>query len=487
MGFSRTRESLRAKQRCVTACKPCKRLVNSCKQRGGIEESSKFRSVLKLVFAGLLLLRLSYLYGKNTEHHKNWLQTRSQVTHTRNCSAVNAVLPDEEALKIQKEKYTIVVSTYNRDNELIKNVDHWLSCPHVHEVQIVWHNPLRDLPDLLVDVEKEHNCSTPRLVIRKQKEDQLSNRFRTPAKAFATDAVFNIDDDAVLDCRLMTQAFMQWRKLGEDALVGFEPRQIDWTDETGQGYQWWASCTEDDCKYNTLWPTKGAFLHRKFYKLYWSKTYGSVRKLVDTYFTGEDILMTFVHFHHYYAKHKKAPPILSVQAVSDFTRNYLDKTDRFSPLQKLAHLPEVIFYKTGIAEATSLGARSSWYRARVTGAIGKLAQKIASPQVIPPMIDHWYFVNSDGLNGFFVKLPCAKPELFQSLTCSTKVSLTVLNTTDAELLCLLIVLLSFSCCYACYLIQQHRAETHAFEEIRARKVSAASPLEAELRSIPVEV
>mmetsp|Transcript_4048 Transcript_4048/g.4698 ORF Transcript_4048/g.4698 Transcript_4048/m.4698 type:complete len:475 (+) Transcript_4048:329-1753(+) len=451
----------------------------ACKKWCGRMQSSKVFNLCKWIFAGIFLLRISYLYGRNSENHEHWLHTKSRLQKSKNCSAV---LSKEETKKIAKDRYTIVVSTYSRDNELIKNVDHWLSCPALHEVHVIWHNPNRDVPELLLNVEKENACATPRLKIRKQTQDMLSNRFRTPKDGFATEAVFNIDDDAVIDCRLMTSAFKEWKRLGDDSLVGFEPRQIDWIEASGQGYTWWSSCTQDECKYNTLWPTKGAFLHRKFYNLYWTKEYLEVRKLVDKYFTGEDILMTFIHFHHYYKKKQTNPPILCVQAVTDFTRHYLDKTDRFSPMEKIAHLPEVVFYKTGIAEATSLGARSSWYRNNVVSAIGKLANEIATPMLLPPMTEQWYFVKSDGVNGFLVDLPCATPELFDSLTCSTKVSLTVLNTTDAELFCLAIVFLLVGFCYGCYKLLQHRAKVMHFEEIRARKISVASPVEAEIHT-----
>lgn len=451
--------------------------------------------LLSVIFSVLLLIRLSYLYGRNQEHHSNWYKTNGMKLAKKNCSKINALgakSPERneqlnaEMEDIAKNKYTIVVSTYNRDNELVKNVDHWLSCPHLHQVQVVWHNPNREPPALLTQIEKEHNCSSPNLLVRKQMVDMLSNRFRAPKNGFQTDAVFNIDDDAVIDCRMMTAAFKQWQKLGPDSMVGFEPRQIDWNG-SGQGYTWWAACLENQCKYNTLWPTKGSFLHKKFYQIYWSKKYSKVRKLVDNYFTGEDILMTFIHFHNYYDRTKENPPILSVQATTNFERSYLDKTDRFNTMQKIAHLPEVVIFKTGIGEATSLGARSSWHRSKITESIGALARKIASPMVVPPMTESWYFVDNHGLSGYYVDLPCNKPELLPALTCSTKVSLTVLNTTDAELMCLVILVIGLLFCYGCYKLQKHRAKVMAFEEIRARKVSVVNPMEANLKTIPTNI
>eukprot|EP01048_Picozoa_sp_COSAG05_P034439 COSAG05_NODE_14395_length_398_cov_0.652174_1_plen_106_part_01 len=42
--------------------------------------------------------------------------------------------------------YTVVISTFNRDKELLRNTEHWLSCDGVQDVQIVWHDPHRVPP-----------------------------------------------------------------------------------------------------------------------------------------------------------------------------------------------------------------------------------------------------------------------------------------------------------------------------------------------------
>ena len=61
----------------------------------------------------------------------------------------------------------------------------------------------------------------------------------------------------------------------------------------GQGYAWDSSC-KGDCPYNTLWATKGAFLHRKYYESFWNAEYSKLREAVNAAVTGEDLLMSAV-------------------------------------------------------------------------------------------------------------------------------------------------------------------------------------------------
>ena len=37
--------------------------------------------------------------------------------------------------------YTIILSSFNRIDALNVSLRHWRRCPHVKEIQIVWHNP----------------------------------------------------------------------------------------------------------------------------------------------------------------------------------------------------------------------------------------------------------------------------------------------------------------------------------------------------------
>lgn len=424
----------------------------------------------------------------------------TKTFHERHCSWFSSQLQsfkdkkDFKTLLPGSQTYTLVVSTFFRDEELVKNVDHWLSCPNVNQVQIVWHDPHREPPELLQQMEEEYDCTDEipenlrdlenhfnfrRLDVRRQTENLLTNRFRVPEGGFNTNAVFNIDDDAVIDCRLMSAAFEQWKKLGDSALVGFEPRQINWLGGDDQGYTWYASCEQTSCEYNTLWPTKGAFLHKSIYDQYFEEEYSSARDLVDTYLTGEDILMTYVHFSSHLKKDSQPPPILAIQATHDFKRQYYSFSSRFSYFRKFQLIPEFISDLLYIDEINSLGLRSSWSRGHITSAIGELAEGLRrelsetqkSFAVVPPMVNSWFFLSSN-LEGKTEQNVCNNEELFEALRCTTYASLQPLSTRDAKIFSIPLWIGVFGGIAACWTRHKRRQELH-FNEVRQRKVSGA--------------
>ena len=78
----------------------------------------------------------------------------------------------ETRLNLQKNSYAIVISTFARDEALLAVLPHWLSCPNVSSVNIVWHNPGREPVARL----KKLGTRYPRLHILQQQVDRLSNR-----------------------------------------------------------------------------------------------------------------------------------------------------------------------------------------------------------------------------------------------------------------------------------------------------------------------
>jgi len=155
----------------------------------------------------------------------------------------------QEASK--QQGFTIVVSTFRRDASLVENVGHWLTCGAVVQgVQIIWHDPDRRPPPAVVRLEAD-----PRVRIVRQRSNRLTNRYRIDFDA-AADAVFSVDDDVAIDCRLLSEAYKVWRP---ERMVGFAPRKLDiaadtwrrsvafwdpgasgWTPEAG--YDWYSAC-----------------------------------------------------------------------------------------------------------------------------------------------------------------------------------------------------------------------------------------------------
>jgi hypothetical protein len=195
--------------------------------------------------------------------------------------------------------FTPIVSVYDRLEVLNITLHHWVLCPHVSELHVVWHNPDLEVPPHFAHLGA---LGTP-VHVRHHPDNKLTNRFKQPGAdtpaSFASGALFSVDDDVVIDCQLLTAAFKLWctqEVAGRPALVGFEPRLFDVvSDEPAQpqGYSWAAAC-KGDCAYNTLWATKGAFLHAHFYEAFWQPRYAHIRAAVDSWVTGEDMLMSAV-------------------------------------------------------------------------------------------------------------------------------------------------------------------------------------------------
>ena len=225
--------------------------------------------------------------------------------------------PDSSPEDIAQNSFTIVVSTFARDDILLSNLPHWLACNNVSEVLVVWHNPKRDVIPKLRRLEQVYS----RLTVLQQTTDRLSNRYLEGYR-FKTEAVFSVDDDEWYSSAILHTAFQVWKQHSGEAMVGFSPRHINYAvgserEHSGMGYVHNGVCKHDlrggkgtPCgHYNTLFVTKGGFLHTRFYKAYFTPAWDKPRAAVDEWSTAEDILMAAVHA-------SLASPSLSAAAVA---------------------------------------------------------------------------------------------------------------------------------------------------------------------------
>jgi hypothetical protein len=180
------------------------------------------------------------------------------------------------------EGFTIVLNTYSRDACIEELVPHWLSC-NPRQLRVVWNDVGRPLPDF---INMASLNSSGVLVIDKHVSRNVTNRFM-PFE-YQTRAIFNIDDDITYSCSDLWTAYAQWNAQPK-RVVGFanSVRLIDGREP--RGYYM------DDAHYNAIFVSKGAFLHRHYYDLYFSDSFATFRDEVNLRGTGEDILMSFVH------------------------------------------------------------------------------------------------------------------------------------------------------------------------------------------------
>jgi len=125
--------------------------------------------------------------------------------------------------------------------------------------------------------------------------NKLTNRFRP--RQFVTNAVFSVDDDLVYGCDAMATAFQVWSK-NPQRPVGFAPRLIHEDMATKNvGYEWNGAFHK--WKADTVFITKGAFVHKDLLTEYFTQQYEDLRHEVDQHITGEDILFSFMYAHNH--------------------------------------------------------------------------------------------------------------------------------------------------------------------------------------------
>lgn len=333
---------------------------------------------------------------------------------------------------LNNDKFTILLSTFNRDRDLILHLDHWLQCSNVEQILVIWHNPDRDVPEFVQNTVNEYNCESEnvdheswksvfcedctkatcpkqRVLIKKQTTNDITNRFKIDDFDLKTAAVFSIDDDLVLDCRLVSKGFEKWKELGEDSFVGFEPRLYNWYETKGPGYVFHEACNKErKCRYNSLFATKGSFLHHKYLNFFFDEEFRVVRAKAREYVTGEDLLMCFVHF-------KKSSELSETGSEGvvrvlhvgrPFKKKFHYFDERLEQLKNLGLLNVSIGRKKKYElDSVALTSRSKQHRPEITRLIGDLAMNTfginkSAPLSLPlklPREQHlWTFVEANG-------------------------------------------------------------------------------------------
>ncbi|KAI5694116.1 hypothetical protein M8J75_010856 [Diaphorina citri] len=177
----------------------------------------------------------------------------------------------------QREQFTIIILTYERDQVLINSLSRLNNLPYLNKVVVVWNSvqpPREDLrwPDIGVPV----------VVVRTNTND-LNNRFK-PYDVIETEAVLNMDDDVYLRHDEIMFAFRVWREQ-RDRIVGFPGRYHAW-DQNNQGGWLYNS--------NYSW---AAFIHTYYLYEYTHVMPQAIRDLVAEEMNCEDIAMNFLVSH----------------------------------------------------------------------------------------------------------------------------------------------------------------------------------------------
>jgi len=183
-----------------------------------------------------------------------------------------------------REQFTVVMLTYEREEVLMKAVQHLKGIPHLNKLLVVWNSPSD--PD---DTLQWPDIGVPVEVIRTRR-NSLNNRF-IPYEQIETEAVLSIDDDAHLRHDEILFGFRVWRE-SRDQIVGFPGRFHAWNSRDNK----WNYNSNHTCELSMVL-TGAAFVHKYYMYLYTYWMPAEIRETVDEFINCEDIAINFLVSH----------------------------------------------------------------------------------------------------------------------------------------------------------------------------------------------
>lgn len=216
--------------------------------------------------------------------------------------------PDAGAAAGHRAGLTVVISTYKQPACLKLVIDHLQTCSDtlVAEIRVNWfEGAATSVPDPYNNHSNNNNTSNNNSsmipVIYDVWPDKLSYRFHP--RDFVTDAVFSADVDRLYSCEALQLAYDTWCSVASVAIsdgdstvvttaVGFHPRHLTPKRmyRAGESYR----RPRTDFIHNTVFTTQGGVVHKDAYEIFFHDRYESLRRFVDEYVTGEDILMSWI-------------------------------------------------------------------------------------------------------------------------------------------------------------------------------------------------
>ncbi len=136
---------------------------------------------------------------------REWMRTSRMRCATAN---IHQHLMERGAAKkeedAEEDQFTLLINTWRRNECLLQSVEHYLRCPAVAQIRVIWSDPIEDVPDELVSVQQ--SVGKDRLAFDEYKDDKLTNRYKWNDE-WRTEAIFQTDDDIKHSCGLVTNTF----------------------------------------------------------------------------------------------------------------------------------------------------------------------------------------------------------------------------------------------------------------------------------------
>lgn len=254
----------------------------------------------------------------------------------KNTDILHKQMENDDYNNGNNDQFTVLINTWERNECLIKSVEHYLKCDNIAQIRIIWSDPNHDIPSYLRSLKLKNNNNN-KLIFDEYKDDLLTNRFKYNTE-WITNGIFQTDDDIMFSCQLLSNTFKLWQLI-PDYMIGFAPRQPDneYTqksnispnnlDTNKQFYSWDHGFTQ--CKYSLLFTTLGGFMHKKYYKLYTEyddinnhkNGWKIIKDSVNGNITAEDISMSL--FYSFVSNNNKPPITVVVPESNMFIKDFL--------------------------------------------------------------------------------------------------------------------------------------------------------------------
>lgn len=187
------------------------------------------------------------------------------------------------------EKYTMRINTFRRNEDLKKIIRHYVNCPNIDAIQIVW-SDLENKPPPLKFFELDINNEVS-VLFEMQHRDSLNNRFNA-LLPIGTETVYSTDDDVIISCKDMTLGFKIWLN-SRAPMVGFSRRLHGRDPMSGKHHYFYKEHVHVRGAYSMVL-TKNSFFHKSLLGMYMSPHLVPLHNYIDKHRNCEDLLMSFV-------------------------------------------------------------------------------------------------------------------------------------------------------------------------------------------------
>lgn len=232
--------------------------------------------------------------------HEKWLD-EEEVTLSELRNARDLLLQARRQTlaplrRVDKEKFTVRINTWHRDAQLVAAVDHYLTCPNVAQIQIVWCDQSNDPPEYLL-----HGINNSKVIVERHDVNSLNERFRIlplTREVMPTLGILSVDDDVLRSCEAIDAGFYRWTD-HPDRIVGFDfrvhlistNRKIQRLDTNPIWTYGYLSSALKSNQYSMTLP-RYCFIHRDYLDLYTKFAPQRLIQTVQKVFNCEDISMS---------------------------------------------------------------------------------------------------------------------------------------------------------------------------------------------------